>query len=367
MKLTSAALAVCILVMPFAAPPANACTSIVTGSGSQTLLGLNYDFALHHGALFINAAGKRKTSLADHGERALTWTARFSSAVLSQFGRELPIAGINEAGLTIQGLWNEDSGFAPVDPTHTAALNELQWIQYQLDQHRSLDEVEASLANVPIRRVVADLHYVVCEASGDCALIEYESRALRVYRASHYAPRVITNSVLSSSRQFAKTQTASRFAALPNERQSLHAYARAAWLAQRAPDEDASTLHWMLEQTRQNYRFSDLFAVFTGRAPSVTAWSAVISPSGRWIEWRSRGNGAIRRLELTTLFRRCPAPDLALDIDTPDPGTVAQSSAHVESENRRIITAAYKPIARQFPAEAQEELVRYPASFECSP
>lgn len=97
-----------------------ACTSMIIGEGPRSLLGQNYDFALGDGAIFVNASGKEKTSLAEGDERALHWRAKYSSVAFAQFGKELPISGMNEKGLTIQGLWNEDASYPKVNRRESA-------------------------------------------------------------------------------------------------------------------------------------------------------------------------------------------------------------------------------------------------------
>lgn len=367
-KLKTFAIAVSIPL----ASAAMACTSMIIGEGPRSLLGQNYDFALGDGAIFVNASGKEKTSLAEGDQRALHWRAKYSSVAFAQFGKELPISGMNEKGLTIQGLWNEDASYPKVNRRETASLNELQWIQYQLDTAESVADVQRSLAATPIHQDYASLHYVVCEASGACALIDFDEIGMRIAkRGADFEPAAITNNTLIRSKHHAALAlNTEEFADLSDDKNSLDAYTRAAWLVQRAGIADsrnlgAQRLHDMLEKTRVDFQVSDVLSAFGGPPPSATQWSIVFSPAERWVEWRTRDNPEMRRLDLTKLFRACPAPDIAFNVSK---GKGVISAAHFSSpraENQRIITAAYKNVEKQFPVERQKALVDYADSMNC--
>jgi len=351
---------------------AMACTSMIIGEGPRSLLGQNYDFALGDGAIFVNASGKEKTSLAEGDQRPLKWRATYSSVVFSQFGKEMPISGMNEKGLVVQGLWNEDASYPPVNRQTSASLNELQWIQYQLDTAGSVADVERSLAATPIHQDYASLHYVVCEASGACALIDFDEIGTRIAkRGADFEPAAITNSTLIRSKHHAALAlNTEEFADLSDDKDSLDAYTRAAWLVQRAGMADsrnlgAHRLHDMLEKTRVDFQVSDVLSAFGGQPPSATQWSIVFSPGERWVEWRTRDNPDIRRLDLRKLFRACPAPDLAFDVSKGKGVISAADFSPPRAENQRIITAAYKNVEKQFPVERQQALVDYADSMIC--
>lgn len=351
---------------------AMACTSMIVGDGPRSLLGQNYDFALGDGAIFVNASGKEKTSLAEADQRPLRWQATYSSVVFAQFGKEMPISGMNEKGLVIQGLWNEDASYPTVNRQTTASLNELQWIQYQLDTSASVADVERSLATIPVHQDYASLHYVVCEASGACVLIDFDEIGMRIARrGADFEPAAITNSTLIRSKHHAAlAMNVEEFDDLSDDKNSLDAYTRAAWLVRRAGMADSRPLaprrlHDMLDKTHVDFQVSDVLSVFGGQPPSATQWSIVFSPSERWIEWRTRDNPDIRRLELTKLFRACPAPDLAFDVSKGRGLITAKDFVPTREENQRIITAAYKNVEKQFPPERQKALVDYADSLSC--
>jgi hypothetical protein len=85
----------------------------------------------------------------------------------NQYGREFPAGGMNDAGLVVEIMWLESSEYERPDARPT--LNELQWIQYQLDRFATVDEVEAHAAELRVSRVNGKVHYLACDRGGHCA------------------------------------------------------------------------------------------------------------------------------------------------------------------------------------------------------
>jgi choloylglycine hydrolase len=115
-----------------------ACTSFLIQDDKRPLMGKNYDWDLGHGIVVVNQRGREKTGLAaNETDRPPTWTAQYGSVTFNQYGREFPVGGMNEAGLAVEVLWNFSVDYP--DPDKRPSLNELQWIQYQLDNYASVN------------------------------------------------------------------------------------------------------------------------------------------------------------------------------------------------------------------------------------
>jgi hypothetical protein len=349
------------------APIVAACTTFVLDGGGRKLLGENYDFYYAHGAVFVNPAGLQKQALADNEDLPLRWVARLGSVTFNQFGRELPVSGMNEHGLAIALMWNAEGGYPRVDSRKVAAINELQWIQYQLDNASSLNQVIASLATPPIRKIHADLHYALCDASGSCGIIEFLAGAARVYRDADYSPAALTNDSYATSLRFFEGYKGGPFGSIPDKRTSLHHFARTAWLVRasqvNSESDGQARAFEILSQVSSDYEFLDLFRSLVGRPPSVTAWSIVFDPVGRSITYRTRGNAKRRSLSVGAAVRRSEGNALALDIDQGTDDVTGALEPYLREHNARIVTASFKPIQKQFPPAVQQELIRYPESF----
>ncbi len=90
----------------------------------------------------INKRNVTKTAAAFPPEKPITWTSKYGNITFNQMGREFPYGGINEAGLVIEQMWLDKTRYPVSDNRY--GLSELQWIQYQLDNSATINDVIAS-------------------------------------------------------------------------------------------------------------------------------------------------------------------------------------------------------------------------------
>lgn len=157
-------------------------------------LAANYDWRAHGGLVFLSPRGQQKFSKIPshhHSDAGEFWISRYASLTLSQFGRDYPMQGINERGL---------AGMVLVAPAQypiigkRGVITENLWLQYQLDQFSSIQEVAEHLDDFGIRKISADLHWFLCDASGECATVEFSEGQRRIFRTTDDRLQVLTNS-----------------------------------------------------------------------------------------------------------------------------------------------------------------------------
>lgn len=171
-----------------------ACSTFLLKKDGQLVFGRNYDWITGNGAVMINAHGVKKTSFTPAGEKAISWISKCGSITFNQFGKEFPHGGMNEKGLVVELMWLAETTYPGTD--QRAAMNELQWIQYQLDNCTTVSEVIASDSVIRIsRNNAAPLHYLVADAYGDAATIEFINGKMKVHRGKDLANPVLTNTV----------------------------------------------------------------------------------------------------------------------------------------------------------------------------
>lgn len=150
----------------------NACTSFFLHKGDQMIMGRNYDFDFGDGWMIVNPKGLQKTAVHYPNEVSAKWTAKYGSITFSQVGREGPTEGMNEEGLVIACLMLPGSQYPAVD--NRPMTDELQWMQYQLDNYTTVEEVIASDKLIRITsQAFTKLHYMVADAKGNFAVIEF--------------------------------------------------------------------------------------------------------------------------------------------------------------------------------------------------
>lgn len=346
------------------------CTSVAARGSDSFHVGQNYDFALTHGAVFINQAGVEKESLIENKQNRFTWVAKYPSITLSQFGQELPASGMNGKGLVVQMLWNEDEQTPkPKSPTGKY-LNELQWVQYQLDNYATTAEVISQLGTTEILKSFADLHYVVCDIQKTCALVEFVNGKLTAYGDQQYSPSVITNSSLVNSlKHYDGIKTLPYKDVKDKKRNSLNYYARAVHILQNSKEKNFDTAKHALSEVHSDYRFMDIFkAIFSSTPPSVTAWTAIFNPSDQTLHLSTDVTSEpFHKIELKPLSKRC-GKTLALEFEKGQ--KLASNLASTFSDdarkvNQSIVYKAYRTIEDEFPKESQDFLINYPSTFTC--
>ena len=149
--------------------PCSACTTFVLRDGSVILFARNLDWDWSDGFIVVNQKGIEKTAFVLPPEKPARWTSKYGSVTFNQFGREMPYGGMNETGLVVEQMMLMESKYPGSD--ERPAVNMLQWIQYQLDNCRTVDEVLATNEFVRHEAPVGAerIHYLICDASGDTA------------------------------------------------------------------------------------------------------------------------------------------------------------------------------------------------------
>ena len=301
-------LAIIALCGVLLAQPLSACTTFCVADGGEVLFGRNYDFEIGQGYVMTNARGVAKTSMAG----TLRWTSRYGSVTFNQWGREFPMDGMNEAGLVIALMWLDGTEY-PRD--RRPALRGLEWIQYNLDRYSSVEELLKNIEQTRIERG-APLHYLVGDAKGDAATIEYLGGRLVVHRG-----RVLANDTYERSKAYLD-----HLYVVPGGAGSLDRFARTSMLLRERP---MST----------DRAFEILAAV---AQPGWTRWSVVYDSRRREISWVSDRNARRRSIRMNALKLACDAEAKMLDVHAPLSGDVtAKLEPWSAARNRELVLRAY--------------------------
>lgn len=170
-----------------------ACSTFLLSRNGRHVFGRNYDWVSGNGMLMVNARGVTKSSFTPDGN-SIAWVSAYGSTTFNQFGKEFPHGGMNEKGLVVELMWLNETSYPAADKR--AALNELQWIQYQLDNCATIEEVIATDKKIRINRAgAAPLHYLVADAHGKAATIEFINGKMVVHQGSNLDYPVLTNTV----------------------------------------------------------------------------------------------------------------------------------------------------------------------------
>lgn len=136
---------------------------------------------------------KALTPFAEKPSPKLSWRSKFGSITFNSEGLDFPDGGINEAGLAVfeMSLGSTQHKYDSLHPTLFMSL----WIQYQLDNCATVDEVIRNAHD--INQQGWAWHYFVTDRDGNCAIIEYLEGEVVVHTGEDVTYPVLCNSEYS--------------------------------------------------------------------------------------------------------------------------------------------------------------------------
>jgi penicillin V acylase-like amidase (Ntn superfamily) len=298
-----------------------ACSTFLLNKDGQLVFGRNYDWVSGNGMLVVNTKGVKKMALVAEAENPASWISKWGSVTFNQFGKEFPHGGMNEAGLVIELMWLDETAYPAEDKRQ--ALSELQWIQYQLDNFSKVEEVIASDQTIRIsRKNAVPLHFLVADASGDAASIEFINGKLVAHRGKDLAFPVLTNTTYDKSiRQVTDAKQAGSFA--DNSVQRFATACNMVTQFQKAATKEAAV----------DYAFNILDKVAQG---DYTKWRIAYDITKREIHFIT---GSQRKMvSLSTFHFDCSPVSLFLDVNTKKEGNVTSFFTQLSfEENKRML------------------------------
>jgi choloylglycine hydrolase len=291
------------------------------------------------------------------------WVSKYGSISFNQLGKEFPFGGMNEKGLVVEQMWLEESRYPPADKR--PALMELQWIQYQLDNCSTVDEVLASDKIIRISQNQSNIHYLVCDRSGKVASIEFIGGKCVWHTDGTMPAEVLTNSTYDKSINYLK--------ALENNGGDKDASAadesmdRFVKLTKAIKDYSVTSATPMVD-----YAFKMLASVSFDGEDHATQWSIVYDAHKRMITFKSHKNTKLRTLRLSDFNYSCESPTQILKIEEELEGNVSGKFVDYSTDlNRNLIEAVfarYKSVGfmKDMSDFVLEIMATYPESMKCN-
>ena len=342
----------CILFICLVPKASQSCTTFCLDHGDQPVFGKNYDWMVEDGLVIINKRGVTKTARSGFQNRPLTWTSKYGSATFNQYGREFPMGGMNEAGLVVESMMLDETEY-PL-PDSRPAIETLQWIQYQLDNSGTIEEVIASDSQIRIRGAGGPgCHFLVCDRTGKCATIEFIGCKLVCHTKEMMPVKTLTNSTYAKSISFWKEDKIPQTDKHKSVGRFIHA-------ANMVKNYDPKT-----SKTPIDYAFNILSNVAHA---SFTQWSIVYDISDLSIYFRTLKNQRVRYFNLKSFNFNCAAPVKVLDVNADLSGdTTAKFIDYTYQINRKIIRDAFKEtyFLSYFSDHDLDIHARYPESTFC--
>ncbi len=215
------------ILLLFTTSFASACTAFfIKTKNDNVFVFKNYDWHQEPAYILTNPKNVLKKSLPT-GQKDAVWKSKYSSLTVNQYGKEFPIEGVNEMGLLVQTLILPEANYTFSE--EKPCVNELQFIQYQLDNFSTVNEVLGNLPQISIVPITANVHYFIVDKSGDAAVIDFVNGKLQMSRKNVADNMVLANSPYQQSvsywkkeeRLSAQRHSLNRFCAVQNQLTTL--------------------------------------------------------------------------------------------------------------------------------------------------
>lgn len=331
-----------------------ACTTFCFHYNGDWIYGRNFDWQIEHCLIMVNKRGAAKVAYTENNPAK--WVSKYGSITFNQYGREFPLGGMNEAGLVIECMWLQQTEYPP--PDSRSELSELQWIQYQLDNFETVDEVTASDKIVRIAvKSFAPLHFLVCDRKGRAAVFEFLGGKMKVHTRENLPFFALTNSTYENSKRLLETLNGDeQIAAFKNSNYSLKRFIWAALGVSRwDPKRSGSPI---------DYAFKILKKVSVNR----TMFRVVYDVKNGRIYFRTKSNPNTCFLNFDRFDFACSTPVKILDISSDRSGDVTTSfSNYTFNANYDLIQKSFSGTSflKDVPERVLQDTARYPETLVC--
>lgn len=317
---------------------ASACTSVCLAGPDHVVFGNNLDWFIDDALLVINKRNVRKRGA--WGDDPPEWISKYGSITTNPRGNGFPNRGMNEAGLVVGEMWLGATVYP--DPDARPFVEIAQWIQYQLDTCATVAEVLATDKVLRIDKDGYKSHFLVCDATGACAAVEWLDGKLCSHTGDVLKVKALVNSPYADC--------------LARGDDPSGRFAKAASLLEDyASDEPVEYVFSILRATRQNH----------------TCWHLVFDVRNLRLHYVTQRNPVVRSVCLRDFDLSCDEPTRILDINAHGTGDVAgRFVPFAHEENARIARATLQKWAARHGAASQEEVettLNYHLTMECVP
>jgi penicillin V acylase-like amidase (Ntn superfamily) len=301
-----------------------ACTTFFLEKNGQMMFGRNYDWVTATGMINTNSRGVMKQSLDLEHRNILQWQSKYGSVTFNQYGKEFPNGGMNEKGLVVELMWLNESKYPA--PDNRPGLSVLQWIQYQLDNCSTIDEVIATDKKIRVVSTGTPQHYLVADSKGKVATIEFLDGKMVVHTGNNLPYPVLANDTYSSSLHNLSTPSKG-FQANSGDR-----FSRACALVQQYKKADTN-------KPIVDYSFDILNNVSQG---NFTKWSIVYDITNRKIFFKTSANPGIKSFDVKAFDYSCSSNALSFNMNEKASGNINKLfTAYSNNGNYKMLKKAF--------------------------
>jgi len=337
------------IVLLFLIYSTNACTTFFIHHNGKMVFGCNYDWMADEGMVCTNQRGLAKTSMKMPDGNTISWVSRYGSITFNQYGKEFPTGGMNEKGLVVELMWLDGTIYP--QPDQRPSIGVLQWIQYQLDNHASVEEVIKSDSQLRITSKGTPLHYLIADADGRAATIEFLNGKLKVQRGADLPLPVLTNDTYSNS-------LAGHSSGTVNGNNSLERFSTACNMISQYKNDTAG-------RSIVDESFEVLNKVEQG---NYTKWTIVYDITEKKIWYKTQRFKQLRSVSFAAFNFSCESSSRHININGSEEGDISSLFKEFSTLiNQKTLENAAMQSSSQVPLSRQQimAIIAYPATIIC--
>ena len=273
-----------------------ACSSFLLNYNGRHIVGKNYDWNIEIGRVLINKRGVCKTAF--KVTHPISWKSKYGSVSFNQYGQEFPIGGMNEKGLVIEALWLNETVYPPATGD-LPEIDNIQWIQFQLDNSASITDVINNDKKVQIHPLSSTaIHFFIADQQGKSLIIEAVDGALHHYLPDSTNPGVLTNDPYDKSlRLMQKCKEFGGNLEIPDGQGSVSRFIRAAVQLknrnEKVNDDPVQSSFRILKSVQLRF---------------LTKWSITYDLDNRIVYFKSASSNTVKSVGLNDLNFNCGEP-----------------------------------------------------------
>lgn len=301
------------------------CSAFCLRNESDLWIARNLDVPFTTGYILSNLRGVAKQSVVENDLSPAHWTSRWGSLTVNLLGVDFPMGGINECGLLIEHLWMPGTVYP--DRRECDTLLEFEWIQFMLDTCTCIDDVRAQAEQVAILPDRVEMHFLLADGTGNCALLEFRDGQPLVYMGSSFQPSVVTNSWYDESVLYVSSFVGFGGDCIPSpsSTESLDRFARLAYAIRNGG-------------IIKSLKIPEAAMHLLDSVVDSTLLSAVFHPSAGCMIFKTSQNADPRMLQVADFDLSPVAPRMMLDIHAATDALNQFDSQEIVSSMREVFS-----------------------------
>lgn len=329
------------------------CSSFLLKKNGNNYVGKNFDWIIENGLVLIN---KRCVSkVAFKVKNPVKWVSKYGSVTFNQYGQEFPIGGINEKGLVVEALWLQESRY-PSTVDSVKEIDNTQWIQYQLDNSATVDEVKQLDQSIQISPTApVTIHCFVADRFGNSLIFESINGKIHKYQPDVKNPPVLTNDPYDRSIMYLNQCIGFGGRFKPPEGQS--SVSRFIRIASELKNDD------FVDPVAESFKI-----LKSVKVTFLTKWMICYDLNNLEIWFKTKSTNGIKTIEIDKLNFDCSRKAQYIDIKIKGKGDVSNRFTDLsDMENRKLVVESFgkTPFFKFLNETYVQGVFEYPATLEC--